>query len=384
MRKLLLVDDDPGILRALRWAFDGYELLTAQDRRSAVDLVRQLRPEVVTLDLGLPPSVDDASEGLAALDEILTIAPSTKVIVVSGQDDRGHAVVAVARGALDFYSKPIDAEILGLIVARAFHVHELEEENRRIKANPPPGVQGILTGSAKMLEVCRTIEKFAAVHASVLIQGESGTGKELVARALHALSGRCRAPFVAINCAAIPEPLLESELFGFEKGAFTGAARQTKGKIELADGGTLLLDEIGDMPGALQAKLLRFLQEREVERLGGRGTISVDVRVLSATHRDLQRSIQGGGFREDLYYRLAQLVVAVPPLRERGNDAVLIARHLAERFAVEQKKRPPRFARTLAEALSRYTWPGNVRRTREQGAARSCPERDRRVVGYRL
>ena len=361
MRKLLLVDDDPGILRALRWAFGEYELLTAQDRHDALEQVRRHKPAVVTLDLGLPPAVDDASEGLAALDEILTLAPTTKVIVVTGQEDRGNAVAAVGRGALDFYSKPVDAEILGLIVARAFHVHELEAENRRLRAGPAALTHGILTAHAGMQALCRTIEKIATAHASVLITGESGTGKELVARALHASSGRRDGIFVAINCAAIPENLLESELFGFEKGAFTGAIRQTRGKIELADGGTLFLDEIGDMPPALQAKLLRFLQERQVERLGGRGLIPVDVRVLSATHRDLPQLIKVGSFREDLYYRLAQLTVAIPPLRDRGDDAILIARHLAERFAVEQKRRAPRFAHDAMAAISRHAWPGNVR-----------------------
>ncbi|MGD9507061.1 MAG: PEP-CTERM-box response regulator transcription factor [Geminicoccaceae bacterium] len=361
MRKLLLVDDDPGILRALRWTFGEYELLTAPDRRSAVEQVRRHKPAVVTLDLGLPPAVDDAGEGLATLDEILTLAPATKVIVVTGQEDRGSALAAVGRGALDFYSKPIDAEILGLIVARAFHVHELEAENRHLKTGTTATAFGILTGDSGMLTVCRTIEKIAPVDASVLITGESGTGKELVARALHAASGRRNGAFVAINCAAIPENLLESELFGFEKGAFTGAVRQTRGKIELADGGTLFLDEIGDMPPALQAKLLRFLQERQIERLGGRGAIPVDVRILSATHRDLAQMIRLGSFREDLFYRLAQLSLAVPPLRDRGDDAVLIARHLLERFAVEQKKRAPRLARDAVTAISRHAWSGNIR-----------------------
>src|SRR4051812_7295828 len=258
MEKLLLVDDDPGILRALKWSLDRYELITAQDRPTALDMVKRHRPKVVTLDLGLPPTPDDATEGLAALDEILAVAPTTKVIVVSGNDDRENAVAAVGRGALDFYSKPIDAEILALIVARAFHVYELEEENRRLRA-PQLGVfHGLVTSSPRMLEVCRRIEKIAGAGVSVLLSGESGTGKELAARALHALGGRRQGPFVAINCAAIPETLLESELFGHERGAFTGAVRQVKGRIELAGGGTLFLDEIGDMPGPLQAKLLRF------------------------------------------------------------------------------------------------------------------------------
>lgn len=361
MRRLLLVDDDPGILRSLRWTFERYEVLTAQDRTGALEQVRRHAPAVVTLDLGLPPAPDDPAEGLAVLDEILTVAPDTKVIVVSGQEDRANAVAAIGRGALDFYRKPIDEDILGLIVSRAFHVHELEQENRLLRARSMPGNHGILGSDSSMLQLCRTIEKIAPTTASVLIRGESGTGKELVARALHAASGRSGGPFVAINCAAIPEPLLESELFGFEKGAFTGALRQTKGKIELANGGTLFLDEIGDMPSSLQAKLLRFVQEREVERLGGRNAISIDVRILSATHRDLAELIREGSFREDLYYRVAQLSVPVPPLRDRGEDAVLIARHIAERCAIEQRKQPPRWSQAALTAIRRHGWPGNVR-----------------------
>jgi two-component system NtrC family response regulator len=361
MKRLLLVDDDPGILRSLRWTFDQYEVLTAQDRTGALEQVRRHAPAVVTLDLGLLPAPDDPGEGLAVLDEILAVAPDTKVIVVSGQEDRANAVAAIGRGALDFYRKPIDEDILGLIVSRAFHVHELEQENRLLRARSMPGNHGILGSDSSMLQLCRTIEKIAPTTASVLIRGESGTGKELVARALHAASGRSGGPFVAINCAAIPEPLLESELFGFEKGAFTGALRQTKGKIELANGGTLFLDEIGDMPSSLQAKLLRFVQEREVERLGGRNAISIDVRILSATHRDLAELIREGSFREDLYYRVAQLIVPVPPLRDRGEDSVLIARHIAERCAIEQRKQPPRWSQAALTAIRRHGWPGNVR-----------------------
>ncbi len=361
MKKLLLVDDDPGILRSLRWTFDQYEVLTATDRSSALQQVRRHAPGVVTLDLGLPPATDEPTEGLAALDEILAVAPATKVIVVSGQEDPGFAIAAIGHGALDFCTKPIDAEILGLIVARAFHVQELEAENRRLRAQARPGTYGILGSDPGTVQLCRTIEKIAPTNASVLISGESGTGKELVARALHAASSRSNGPFVAINCAAIPEPLLESELFGFEKGAFTGAVRLTKGKIELAHGGTLLLDEIGDMPLSLQAKLLRIVQERELERLGGRASISVDVRIVSATHRDLAARIGEGSFREDLFYRLAQLVVQVPALRDRGEDVVLLAKHVAERCAIEQKKRLPRWSPAAITALRRYEWPGNVR-----------------------
>jgi two-component system, NtrC family, response regulator len=359
--KLLLVDDDRGILQVLKWSFEDYDVLIATDRQSAVETMREHAPKVVTLDLGLPPHVDEASEGLAALQEILAIAPETKIIVVSGNDDRQNAVKAIGLGAWDFYSKPIDADTLGLIVARAFHVHALEQENRRLRESASDSFMGLVTSSPRMLEVCRTIEKVAPAEINVLLLGESGTGKEVLARAVHRLSQRADKPFIAINCAAIPDTLLESELFGYEKGAFTGAVRLTKGKLELADGGTIFLDEIGDMPGALQAKLLRFLQERRVERLGGRAPIDIDVRVICATHQDLQRRIAEGLFREDLFYRINGIAVHIPPLRDRGEDAVLIAQHLAERFAAESGRRPPRLGESARRAILRYPWRGNVR-----------------------
>ena len=361
MRKLLLVDDDPGILRGLKWSLEDYELITAGNRAEALALFREHRPKVVTLDLGLPPAVDDASEGLAALDAILALDPNTKVIVVSGNNDRTNAVVAVGRGAADFYHKPIDAEILSLLIARAFAVFDLEEENRRLREAGKDTPHGILTGNAAMQDVCLMLERVAASHANVLLIGESGTGKELAARALHRASERRDGPFIAINCAAIPEHLLESELFGHEKGAFTGADRQVKGKVELADGGTLLLDEIGDMPVSLQAKMLRFLQERQIERVGGRKVIQVDTRIVSATHQDLQELIRQGRFRDDLYFRLAQITIAIPPLRERGDDAVLLARQFVERFAIEQKRKPPTLTADAIDGIRRYTWPGNIR-----------------------
>jgi two-component system NtrC family response regulator len=359
--KLLVVDDDRGILRALKWSLDAYDLITAGDRAEAVAAMRRHAPKVVTLDLGLPPHVDDPREGFATLKEILHIAPTTKVIVVSGNDERQNAVEAIGLGAWDFYSKPIDADTLSLIVSRAFHVHALEAENRRLRLRSRGALESLVTSDPRMLDICRTIEKVAPADVSVLLQGESGTGKEIVANAIHGLSRRADGSFVAINCGAIPETLLESELFGYEKGAFTGAVRQTKGKIELASGGTLFLDEIGDMPSALQVKLLRFLQERRIDRLGGRVPVEVDVRVICATHQNLEKQIADGRFREDLFYRISGIPIFIPPLRERGEDAVLIARHLIEKFALEQGKRPPPLGEDAIEAIRRHPWRGNVR-----------------------
>jgi two-component system NtrC family response regulator len=361
MEKLLVVDDDPGILRALKWALEGYQLITAGDRPGAIDAMRQHAPKVVTLDLGLPPNVDEPSEGLAALESILAMAPLTKVIVVTGNDERPYAVEAIAKGAWDFCSKPMDAETLKIVIARAFHVYGLEQENRSLRAQTAQPLNGIVTTDPGMLRVCRTVEKVAATDITVLLLGESGTGKELLARALHDLNHHREGRFVAINCAAIPENLLESELFGHEKGAFTGAIRQVSGKIEVADGGTLFLDEIGDMPLPLQAKLLRFLQQREIERIGGRAPIPVDVRVVCATNRALRERIAEGSFREDLYYRISEISIELPPLRERGEDAVVIAQHFIERFAFSQGKRAPQLGPDAVEALCRHAWRGNVR-----------------------
>ncbi|MDH5436528.1 MAG: PEP-CTERM-box response regulator transcription factor [Gammaproteobacteria bacterium] len=362
LKTLLVIEDDQGIQSQLRWCFDDYKVLMAEDRASAVELVKQEKPAVITLDLGLPPDPENASEGLAALEEILSIAPETKVIVVTGNDDRENAVKAIGAGAYDFYQKPIDAEILSMIIDRAYEVYELEKENSelsRFQINSPLG--GIITSSPQMMKVCQTIEKVSPTNATVLIEGESGTGKELVARALHDLSARSSENFVAINCAAIPETLLESELFGYEKGAFTGAAKTTLGKIETAQGGTFFLDEVGDLPMSLQVKLLRFLQERIIERVGGRKEIPVDVRVVCATHRHLDDMIKSGSFREDLYYRISELPIRIPSLRERPGDSVLLARFFLEKYAKEQGRTIRGYTKDALRLVERYEWPGNVR-----------------------
>jgi two-component system NtrC family response regulator len=361
---LLVVEDDLGLQRQLRWHFDQYEVLTATDRATALAQLRRHEPAVVTLDLGLPPDAEGASEGLAALDEILLLAPDTKVIVVTGRNERENAVRAVGAGAYDFYQKPIEPELLDLIVGRAFRLHALEQENRRLSGNfqALSPLEGIIGASDSMLEVCRTVEKVAPTDVTTLLVGESGTGKELLARALHRLSNRAGQGFVAINCAAIPESLLESELFGHEKGAFTGAVQRTRGKIEYADGGTLFLDEVGDLPLALQPKLLRFLQERVIERVGGREELPMDVRVICATHQDLDRMVEEGRFRKDLYYRISEISIRIPALRERPGDAVLLARSFLERFVQQQGRRDVRgFSEEAMAAIEAYDWPGNVR-----------------------
>jgi two-component system NtrC family response regulator len=359
---LLIVEDDHALQKQMRWAFDAYETLIADDRASAIAQLRRFEPAVVTMDLGLPPHPDDTSEGFALLQEIRQLAPDTKVIVLTGQNDRGNALRAIALGAYDFCSKPFDADVLGLTIERAYRLHELQSQNRRLQlTGPQRPMAGILTLDPEMQRICRMIEKVAPTSASVLILGESGTGKELLARALHDLSPRATARFVAINCAAIPENLLESELFGYEKGAFTGAARQTPGKIELAQGGTLFLDEIGDLPMSLQAKLLRFLQERVIERVGGRQEIAVDTRVVCATHQDVKDQIATGRFREDLYYRLAEIVVQIPPLRARPGDAALLAHAFVRRIADEQRRGTVALLPDAIAAIEAHAWPGNVR-----------------------
>jgi two-component system NtrC family response regulator len=361
-KKLLVVEDDPGLQDQLRWCFDNYEVIVAGDRTTAVEQVRRHRPPVVTLDLGLPPDANGISEGLATLEEIVAQNPESKVIVVTGQNDRENAVRAVGAGAYDFYHKPIDAEILGLIVNRAYRLRELEMENTSLmqqKVDHP--VEGVVACSPEMVSVCRTVEKVAPSDANILLLGDSGTGKELCARSLHDLSPRAKGRFIAINCAAIPENLLESELFGYEKGAFTGAIRQTLGKIEYANGGTLFLDEVGDLPMSLQAKLLRFLQERVVERIGGRNEIPVDVRVVCATHQDLQEKIRSATFREDLFYRISEIAVQIPPLRARGGDILLLARMFLERFKREQGRQLRGFSKEALTSMEAYNWPGNVR-----------------------
>jgi len=361
-KPLLIVEDDPALQKQMRWAFDAYETVVAEDRESAIAQLRRFEPAVVTMDLGLPPHPDDPSEGLALLDEIHSLAPDTKVIVLTGQSDRAIALKAIGLGAHDFCTKPFEPEILAWTIDRAFRVHELQEENRRLQASQQaPAMSGIITRDPEMQRICRMIEKVAPTSASVLILGESGTGKELFARALHDLSPRHGQRFVAINCAAIPETLLESELFGYEKGAYTGAAKQTIGKIEMANGGTLFLDEIGDLPVTLQTKLLRFLQERVVERVGGRQEIPVDVRIVCATHQNLKEHIASGKFREDLFYRLAEIVVDIPPLRARNGDAALLANALMRRFANDQRRGAMTLAPDALDAIEVHSWPGNVR-----------------------
>jgi two-component system NtrC family response regulator len=361
-KPLLIVEDDPALQKQMLWAFDQYETIVASDRASAIAQIRRFEPAVVTMDLGLPPRPDDPAEGLKLLAEIHALVPQTKVIVLTGQDDRANALQAISLGAHDFCTKPFEPELLTWTIERAFRVHELQEENARLQASQEaPAMSGIVTRDPEMLRVCRTVEKVAPTSATVLILGESGTGKELLARALHDLSPRRGERFVAINCAAIPETLLESELFGYEKGAFTGAVKQTLGKFETASGGTLFLDEIGDLPTPLQGKLLRFLQERVIERIGGRQEIPVDVRIVCATHRGLKELISHGKFREDLYYRLAEIVVEIPPLRARSGDAALLAHVFVRKFAVENRRGTMTLQPDAIDAIDGHSWPGNVR-----------------------
>jgi len=362
LKPLLVVEDNPGLQKQLKWSFEGCKVYLAGDRESAIKLLQAHQMPVVTLDLGLPPEPANASEGLAALKEILAIAPHTKVIVVTGNDDRKNALEAISLGAYDFYQKPIEPDVLGLIVDRAYQLHEIEEENRRLAAKGSDSpLEGIIGASQPMLAACRLVEKVGPTSATTLVLGESGTGKELFARALHRLSPRNKKPFVALNCAAIPENLLESELFGYEKGAFTGAVKQTKGKIETAIGGTLFLDEIGDMPMPLQAKMLRFLQERVIERLGGRDTIEVDVRIVCATHRNLDKLIEQGGFRQDLFFRISEIVIEIPALRDRDTDTALLAQVFLDKFSEKNGRSFRGFAESARAELDAYDWPGNVR-----------------------
>ncbi len=360
---LLIVEDDAGLQRQLRWAYEGYDIVVAGDRDAAIAAVRAEEPQVVTLDLGLPPDPDGVTEGFATMEAILAIKPDTKIVVASGHGDRVSALRAIDLGAWDFYAKPIDIDALGLIVARAFHVHALEAENRRLadRIEGQAVLGGMITAAPEMLKVTRTIERVAPADVSVMLLGASGTGKELLARGVHDASRRKRGNFIAINCAAIPETLLESELFGHEKGAFTGAVKTTEGKIEQAAGGTLFLDEIGDVPLALQVKLLRFLQERVIERIGGRKAIPVDTRIVCATHQDIDAMVADGRFREDLYYRLAEIVVRIPSLSQRPGDPALLARHFLDRHAAQMGLGVKRFAPDALAAIEAWGWPGNVR-----------------------
>ncbi|RIV88983.1 PEP-CTERM-box response regulator transcription factor [Aurantiacibacter zhengii] len=362
--KLLIVEDDAGLQAQLKWAYEDFEVIIAGDRESAIAALRSEEPPVVTLDLGLPPDPDGTSEGFAVLDAIMALKPDTKVIVASGHGARESALGAIERGAYDFYQKPVDIDQLGLIVRRALNLHRIEEENRRLAAKSGEGntvLGSLITSAPEMVKVARTIERVANTNVSVMLLGASGTGKELLARGVHDASGRRDGNFVAINCAAIPENLLESELFGHEKGAFTGAVKTTEGKIELANGGTLFLDEVGDIPLPLQVKLLRFLQERTIERIGGRKSIPVDTRIVCATHQDLEGMITDGRFREDLFYRLAEVVVKIPSLAERPGDATLLAKVFLKRFAEEMNPSINGFAPDALAAIDGWAWPGNVR-----------------------
>jgi two-component system, NtrC family, response regulator len=361
-RPLLIVEDDPALQSQMRWAFDTYEVVVAADRESAIAQLRRFEPAVITMDLGLPPSPDDPSEGFSLLEQIMTLTPQAKVIVITGQNDRENALRSIALGAYDFCEKPFQPEMLGLIIERAYRLFELQEENRRLQhVDGGQRWAAILTRDPEMQRICRTIEKVALTNATVMLLGESGTGKELLARGVHDLSPRAAHRFVAINCAAIPENLLESELFGYEKGAFTGAAKQTPGKVELAHSGTLFLDEIGDLSLPLQSKLLRFLQERVIERVGGRQEIPVDVRIVCATHQDLKELISDGKFREDLYYRLAEIVLQIPALRDRKGDPCLLAHAFMRKFGDEHRRGTLTLLPDAARAIEAYRWPGNVR-----------------------
>jgi two-component system, NtrC family, response regulator len=363
-QKLLIVEDDLGLQKQLKWSYEDFEVHCASNRVDAIALLRSVEPDVVTLDLGLPPDPDGATEGFAALDEMLKIKPDLKVIVASGHGAKESAMRAISSGAWDFYQKPVDIDELHLIVRRAFHVRDLEMQNLKLQTPNSDGEKllgSIISGSAEMLKVCRTIERVAPTDASVLLLGASGTGKELLAQGLHNASNRRDKPFVAINCGAIPENLLESELFGHEKGAFTGAIKMTEGKIEIANGGTLFLDEVGDIPLPLQVKLLRFLQERVIERIGGRKTIPVDVRIVCATHRNLNQMIADQMFRDDLYYRLAEISVNIPSLKDRTGDASLLAKHFLARFSREMNPQIKGFSSAALTAIDQSDWPGNVR-----------------------
>ena len=362
MRSLLIVEDDLALQKQIKWSLDQFETVTANDRESALVQLRRHTPAVVTMDLGLPPDADSTSEGFKLLEQILAVDPDTKVIVLTGQNDQANALRAVALGAYDFFAKPFEPELLNLTIERAFRLFELQRENRRLQEmQQPDALSGLMTRDPDMLKICRTIEKVASSNATVMLLGESGTGKEVLARGLHQSSPRRAGRFVAINCAAIPENLIESELFGYEKGAFTGAAKMTLGKIETANGGTLMLDEIGDLPFSLQAKLLRFIQERTIERVGGRQEIPVDVRIVCATHQDLKGWSKEGRFREDLYYRLAEIVVNIPPLRSRVGDPALLAHAFVRRFAQEQNRGSLTLSEEAVRAIELHPWPGNIR-----------------------
>ncbi len=378
--KLLVVEDDEGLRSQYRWAFPSCDVVMAAARPSAVASVQKERPPVVIMDLGLPPDPDGVSEGFATLEEVLQIAPETKVIVVTGNGERKNALKAVSLGAYDFCEKPVEIEVLRTIIDRGLNLHRLEDENRRLAAMPARSpIERIVTANQAMLKVCRDVEKLAGTHVPVLLLGESGTGKEALAQALHELGPRAKHPFVAINCGAIPENLLESELFGYERGAFTGAVKQTIGKIEGANRGTLFLDEIADLPHQLQVKLLRFLQDQIVERIGGRQRIQVDVRIVSATNASLEDRVSEGVFRGDLFYRMNAVTVRIPPLRERSGDALLLANYFLGKFNREFGRNIRGFTEAATAALSCHAWPGNVREL-ENRMKRSVVMAERRMI----
>jgi two-component system NtrC family response regulator len=378
--KLLIVEDDEGLCSQYRWAFPTCEVLIAHARPQAVALVKREYPPVAIMDLGLPPDPDGVSEGFATLSDVLRIAPQTKIIVVTGNGERKNALRAVAAGAYDFCEKPVEIEVLRTIIERGLNLHRLEEENRRLVAAPArSAIERIVTGSAAMLKVCRDIEKIATTNVPVLLLGESGTGKEALARAVHDLGPRTKHPFVAINCGAIPENLLESELFGHERGAFTGAVKQTIGKIENAHKGTLFLDEVGDLPHPLQVKLLRFLQDQIVERIGGRQKIQVDVRIVSATNANLDEKISQGVFRGDLFYRMNAFTIRIPPLRERGTDIALLASFFLNRFNQEFGRGIRGFTEHASHAMNNHEWQGNVREL-ENRIKRAVVMAERRLI----
>jgi two-component system, NtrC family, response regulator len=369
-RKLLILENDRGLRQELEGIFADLDVITGETSEQALAMVRRAEPDVVLLDLGAARQPDVAAQTLALLRQILHLSPDTKVIAMTEHDAREVAVAAVGLGATDFYYKPLDAGVLSIVVRRAFRIRELEVENGRLREQTGSmALEGIIGASDAMRSLCRAVEKVAPTGATVLILGDSGTGKELIARSVHRLSGRALKPFVAINCAAIPDTLLESELFGYEKGAFTGAAKRTPGKLEAADGGTVFLDEIGEMPASLQAKLLRVLQERTVERIGGRTPIPLDLRFVCATNRKLEALLSqpaaadgaGGSFREDLYYRISEVTINVPPLRERQGDSLLIAQVLLQQMSERFGKPTRGLAPDAIRAIQAHTWPGNVR-----------------------
>jgi len=359
---ILVLDDDEGIRTQYRWLLSQHKVLTAGNRVQALELVERDRPAIAIVDLGLPPDPDGATEGLATVEQILKVAPETKIIVVTGNENREYAVKAVATGAYDFFRKPVDPDLLGLIVDRAIGVYELEQENKRLVALAPQSpIAGIVGSSPEILKVLRDVERVAKTDIAALLLGESGTGKELIAHAIHRMGVRANKPFVAINCAAIPDSLLEAELFGHEKGAFTGAIKQTIGKIESANFGTLFLDEVGDIPLAMQVKLLRFLEDQVIERIGGRQQIKIDVRIVCATNQDLPKLIREGRFREDLFYRINEIAITIPPLRERHGDAVVLANFFLKRYGAQFSRAFKGFSADALAAMRQHEWRGNVR-----------------------